>query len=595
MSEDKKTLFIEGKEVSFTDEPNLLEVIRKAGMNVPTFCYRPDITQFGACRMCVVEVKYPNGRVVVNSSCTMPPEAGVEVSINSKRVRKIRKTVLELLLANHDRECTTCEQSGKCELQKYAEEYGVSTIKYPTLQNEDMLPVDCSSHSLVRNPNKCILCGACVRACQEYQGHAVLGFANRGSRTLVQPLNGRCLSDVDCVYCGQCKAVCPTGAITVKNDVDKVWDEINNPEKKVVIQAAPSVRVALGEMFNIPVGENVIGKMYAAARRIGFDLIFDTNFGADLTIMEEATEFLERLKKGENLPLFTSCCPAWVRYLETQHPEMLSHLSTCRSPMSMLSPVLKKLLPQNFEGYTRENTVVVAIMPCTAKKTECKRPQFKGEDGIYDTDYVLTTEEFGQMIKSAGIDFKNIEAEECDSPYGQYTGAGTIFGASGGVAEAAARTAYYFVAGENIANNDIKEFRGVDKHSRSKLIELDIKGTKVKIKVVSTLVEAEMAIQEIQDGRADYQLLEVMACPGGCVNGGGQPISCDDITIREQRADALYKEDAQDLQFRRSHENPDIIKLYDEYLEKPNSHKSHELLHTTYDDKFSGSYKDVTK
>ena len=593
MSEDKKTLFIEGKEVEFTDEPNLLEVIRKAGFNVPTFCYRPDLSQFGACRMCVVEVTYPNGRVMINSSCTMPPEANIKVGLNTARVRRIRKTVLELLLANHDKECTTCEKSGRCELQKYAEEYGITTIKYPTLQKEDLLPVDCSSPSLVRDPNKCILCGACVRACQEYQGHAVLGFANRGSKTLVQPLNGRNLCDVDCVYCGQCKAVCPTGAITVKDEVEKVWDEINNPNKKVVLQAAPSVRVALGEMFNLPVGENVIGKMYAAARRIGFDLVFDTNFGADLTIMEEATEFLGRLKEGKNLPLFTSCCPAWIRYMETQHPDMLNHLSTCRSPLSMLSPVLKKLLPQNFEGYTRENTVVVAIMPCTAKKAEIKRPQFKGADGIYDTDYVLTTEELGKMIKSAGIDFKSLEPETYDSPFGQYTGAGTIFGASGGVAEAAARTAYYFVTGENIANNDIMEFRGVDKNSRAKLIELDIKGTKVKIKVVSTLVEAEKAIQEIKAGTADYQMLEVMACPGGCINGGGQPISCDDITIREQRAAGLYKEDAQDLEFRRSHENPDIIKLYNEYLEKPNSHKSHELLHTTYADLFTGSYKDI--
>jgi len=593
MSEDKKTLFIEGKEVEFTDEPNLLEVIRKAGFNVPTFCYRPDLSQFGACRMCVVEVTYPNGRVMINSSCTMPPEANIKVGLNTARVRRIRKTVLELLLANHDKECTTCEKSGRCELQKYAEEYGITKIKYPTLQKEDLLPVDCSSPSLVRDPNKCILCGACVRACQEYQGHAVLGFANRGSKTLVQPLNGRNLCDVDCVYCGQCKAVCPTGAITVKDEVEQVWDEINNPNKKVVLQAAPSVRVALGEMFNLPVGENVIGKMYAAARRMGFDLVFDTNFGADLTIMEEATEFLGRLKEGKNLPLFTSCCPAWIRYMETQHPDMLNHLSTCRSPLSMLSPVLKKLLPQNFEGYTRENTVVVAIMPCTAKKAEIKRPQFKGADGIYDTDFVLTTEELGKMIKSAGIDFKSLEPETYDSPFGQYTGAGTIFGASGGVAEAAARTAYYFVTGENIANNDIMEFRGVDKNSRAKLIELDIKGTKVKIKVVSTLVEAEKAIQEIKAGTADYQMLEVMACPGGCINGGGQPISCDDITIREQRAAGLYKEDAQDLQFRRSHENPDIIKLYDEYLEKPNSHKSHELLHTTYADLYTGSYKDI--
>ncbi len=322
MSEDKKTLFIEGKEVEFTNEPNLLEVIRKAGMNVPTFCYRPDLTQFGACRMCVVEVEYPNGRVMVNSSCTMPPEAGIKVSINSQRVRKIRKTVLELLLTNHDRECTTCEKSGNCELQKYSEEYGVRKIKYPTLTKEEMIEIDDRNPSIVRDPNKCILCGACVRACSEFQGHSVLGFANRGSRTVVQPMNGRDLAAVDCVFCGQCQAVCPTGALTIKSNVDEVWDEINNKEKKVVVQIAPSVRVAIGEMFGLKPGENTIGKIYAALRKIGFDMIFDTNFSADLTITEEATEFVDRVTNNGVLPMFTSCCPAWIRYMETQHPDM---------------------------------------------------------------------------------------------------------------------------------------------------------------------------------------------------------------------------------------------------------------------------------
>ena len=490
MSEDKKTLFIEDKEVEFTNEPNLLEVIRKAGMNVPTFCYRPDLTQFGACRMCVVEVEYPNGRVMVNSSCTMPPEANIKVKLNTQRVRRIRKTVLELLLANHDRECTTCEKSGSCELQIYSEEYGVRNIKYPTLTKEEMHEIDDYNPSIVRDPNKCILCGACVRACKEFQGHAVLGFANRGSKTLVQPMNGRKLAEVDCVFCGQCQAVCPTGALTIKSDVEMVWDEINNKDKKVVVQIAPSVRVALGEMFGLKPGENVIGKIYAALRKIGFDLIFDTNFSADLTIMEEANEFVERLTKKGTLPLFTSCCPAWVRYMETQHPDMLGHLSTCKSPQGMLSPVMKELLSKYHEGFTKENTVVVSIMPCTAKKYEAKRYQLRRNDR-FETDYVLTTQEFGRMIKEAGIDFNNIKAEDADSPFGEYTGAGTIFGASGGVAEAAVRTAYYMVTGENLKDTDIKEMRGVDKNSRSKTAELDIKGTKVVVRVVSTLSEAE--------------------------------------------------------------------------------------------------------
>lgn len=585
------TLFINGKECEFTDEPNLLEVIRKAGFDVPTFCYRPDLKPFGSCRMCVVEVEYPNGRVMVNSSCTMPPEAGIKVSTNSARVRKIRKTVLELLLANHDRECTTCDKSGNCDLQKYSEEYGIREIRFPKLKAEKMQPIDDYNPSIKRDPNKCILCGACVRACQEFQGHAVLGFANRGSKTVVQPLNGKHLSEVDCVFCGQCQAVCPTGALTIKTNTEEVWDVINDKSKKVVVQVAPAVRVAIGEMFNLPAGQNSIGKIYSALRKIGFDLIFDTNFSADLTIIEEATEFIGRLSNKGTLPLFTSCCPAWVRYLETQHPDMLGHLSTCKSPQGMLSPVMKELLPKYHEGFTKENTVVVSIMPCTAKKYEAKREQLM-RDGKYETDYVLTTKEFGRMIKEAGIDFNELEDEKADSPFGEYSGAATIFGASGGVAEAAARTAYYYVTGENIADNDIKEMRGVDANSRSKSVELDIKGTKVVVRVVSTLLEAEKAIKEIKNGTANVQLLEVMACPGGCVNGGGQPTSCSNAKVKEERAAGLYTED-KNLPVRRSHENPDIIKLYENDLEKAGSHKAHELLHTTYSDKFTGSYKDV--
>src|SRR5574344_495618 len=588
---DKKTLFIEGKEVEFTNEPNLLEVIRKAGFNIPTFCYRPDLTQFGACRMCVVEVVYPNGRTMINSSCTLPPECGINVKINTEKVRRIRKTVLELLLANHDRECTTCDKSGYCELQKYSEEYGIRDIKYPTKTKEEFLPIDDSNPSIVRDPNKCILCGACVRACEEFQGHAVLGFANRGSNTVVQPMNGKCLSEVDCVFCGQCQAVCPTGALTVKNDVDNVWKEIHNPEKTVVVQMAPSVRVGLGEAFGMEVGTNVIKKLNNALRKLGFNYVFDTNFSADLTIMEEANEFLDRLNNKKVLPLFTSCCPSWVRYMETQHPDMLGHLSSCKSPQGMLSPVLKELMPKYFEDVKAENLVVVSIMPCTAKKYEAKRSQLR-KDGKFETDYVLTTKEIAQMIKGAGIAFAMLEEEENDSPFGQYTGAGTIFGASGGVADAAVRTAYEAVTGETLKDVDFKVLRGVDKNSRTKDAELDIKGIKVGVRVVSTLKEAEKSIQEIKNGTAKFHILEVMACPGGCINGAGQPMSCENSKIKEIRAEGLYKED-KELPFRKSHENPDIKKLYAEYLEKPNSHKAHELLHTTYADMFKKSYKDL--
>ena len=581
------TLYINGKECSYTDEPNLLEVIRNNGFNVPTFCYRPDLTQFGACRMCVVEIE---GRGI-QSSCTMPPEPGLKIHTNTEKTRRIRKIVLELLLANHDRECTTCDKSGKCELQQYAQEYGIKDIRFAKKKPQEYLPIDDGNPSIVRDPNKCILCGACVRACAEFQGHSVLGFANRGSKTVVQPMAGKTLGSVDCVFCGQCQAVCPTGALTIKTDIDRVWDLINDKEKKTAVQMAPSVRVALGEEFGLKPGENVIGKLNAALRQLGFDLVFDTNFSADLTIMEEASEFIERLTKGENLPLFTSCCPAWVRYLETQHPDMLKHLSTCKSPQGMLSPIIKELVPKYYDGYTKDNLYVVSIMPCTAKKAEAVRGQLY-DNGRPQTDIVLTTQEIARMLKSAGIDLAAINPEPNDSPFGCYSGAGTIFGASGGVAEAAVRTAYEFVVHEPLENLDFKPLRGVDKNHRTKEAEIDIKGTKVKVRVVSTLKEAEKSIKELKEGRADFHLLEVMACPGGCINGGGQPRSCDDIRIKEQRAEGLYKED-RELPVRKSHQNPDVIKLYEEFLEKPNSHKAHELLHTTYSDMFKNSYRDL--
>ncbi len=584
MSEDKKTLFINGKEVEFTNEINLLEVMRKNGFNVPTFCYRPDLKPFGACRMCVVEIE---GRGI-QTSCTMPPECGLKIQTNTERVRRIRKTVLELLLANHDRECTSCEKSGNCDLQRYAEEYGIRQIRYA--KKKEFEPIDDTNPSIVRDPNKCILCGACVRACEEFQGHAVLGFANRGSKTIVQPMAGKCLSEVDCVYCGQCQAVCPTGALTIRSSVEQVWNVITNKEKKVVAQIAPAVRVALGEMFNLKPGENTIGLINTALREIGFDMVFDTNFSADLTIMEEGTEFIERLQKADNLPMFTSCCPAWVRYLENAHPDMLKHLSTCKSPQSMLSPVLKEVLPAKMPDYTRENLVVVSIMPCTAKKAEAVRFELS-KNYVPDTDYVLTTKELGRMIKEAGIDFSKLEPSKGDSPFGEYTGAGTIFGASGGVAEAAVRTAYEIVTGKALESVDIKELRGV--HNRCRDVEFDINGSKVIVRVVSTLKEAEKSIQEIKNGTAKFHMLEVMACPGGCVNGGGQPRSCDSSLIKEERAMGLYTED-KNLPLRKSHENPEIKKLYEEFLEKPGSHKAHELLHTTYTDRLKGSYKDFS-
>jgi iron-only hydrogenase group A len=575
-------MIINGKVCEFTDERNVLEVIRKNGFNVPTFCYRPDLTKdFGACRMCVVEVE---GRGI-QTSCTMPPRDGIVIRTNTEKTRKIRKSILELLLANHDRECTTCEKSGNCELQKYSEEYEVRSVeKFVPLKKK--APIDDSSCALVRDPNKCILCGACVRACDEHQGLQVLGFANRGSSTVVQPMAGKSLAESECVNCGQCAAVCPTGAITINSQVDKVWAEITNPEKKVVVQFAPSVRVAIGEMFGLDSGVNSTEQINSALRAIGFDLVFDTNFSADLTIMEEANEFVSRLKNGGKLPMFTSCCPGWINFMELQHPDMLEHLSTCKSPQGMMGAIIREYVPQYYDDITAENLVSVSIMPCTAKKSEAQREQFKRENGGQEIDYVLTTQELGKMIKSAGIDFKNIKGEVADTPFGKYSGAGTIFGVSGGVAEAAVRTAYEVVTGEELKDVVINDMRGT---KRVKTVELELKGQKIKVKIVNTLREAEKCIREIKEGKADYQMLEVMACPGGCINGGGQPISCNDSSIKEKRAQGLYDDDEKG-QWRKSHENPEIIDLYEKHLEKPNSHKAHEILHTTYSDKRKNCY-----
>lgn len=576
-------MIINGVECEFTNERNVLEVIRKHGFNVPTFCYRPDLTKdFGACRMCVVEVENRG----IQTSCTTPPKDGMVIHTNTKKVREIRKTILELLLANHDRECTTCEKSGFCELQKYSEEYGIKDTdikKY--VQKKDFLPIDDSAYTIVRDSNKCILCGACVRACEEFQGLGVLAFCNRGSSTVVAPMAGKKLIDSECIGCGQCTAVCPTGALTIKSYVSQVWEELLNPNKKVVVQYAPAVRVALGEMFGLEAGENLTEKLNTALRILGFNLVFDTNFSADLTIMEEGYEFLDRLQNNGKLPMFTSCCPGWVKFLELKHPDMLEYLSSCKSPQAMMGTIIREYIPKYYPEIEEENLISVSIMPCTGKKAEARREEFKHDRG-YDIDYVLTTQEIAKMIKSAGIDLKNLKGQKADSPFGQYSGAATIFGVSGGVAEAALRTAYEVVVGEEMKDVVVQEARGT---KRVKTLEVDLKKTKVKVKIVNTIKEAENCIREIKEGRADYQLLEVMACPGGCINGGGQPISCNDSNIKEKRALGLYNDDALN-KLRKSHTNPDVLKLYENHLEKPNSHKAHELLHTKYNNKRKDCY-----
>jgi NADH-quinone oxidoreductase subunit G len=567
---DKNTLYVDGKEIKFSDERNLLEVIRKAGIEVPTFCYRPDLTIYGACRMCVVEIE---GRGV-QASCTIPPEAGMKVHVNTEKTRRIRKISLELLLANHDRECTTCEKSGNCELQDLSNKMGIRDIRFG--KREEILPVDNSNPSVVRDPNKCILCGACVRACKEIQGQGVLDFANRGAKTVVTPAYGKDMGEVDCIFCGQCTSVCPTGALTIKSDIDKVWKEILNEKKLVVAQIAPAVRVAVGEAFGMPAGENTIGLITSALRKIGFDKVFDTSFAADMTIMEEGTELINRLQKNERLPLFTSCCPAWVRFAEQRYPQYLNNLSTCKSPQQMFGSIAKDFLTKEY-SIEKENLTVVSIMPCTAKKSEAKRSEF-ANDNIPDVDIVITSQELIRMIQEAGIDFKNLEPEHMDSPFGIFTGAGVIFGSSGGVAEAAIRTAYEVVTGKKLEKVAVNEARGLE---TLKELTIDLDGKKVKLAIVNTLSEAEKVLDKLEKGEVYYDVIEVMACPGGCIGGAGQPCSCKDANVKACRAKGLYDADVK-MPIHKSHENPQVQEIYRKWLEKPNSKLAHELLHTNY-------------
>lgn len=568
---EKNTMWINGKEFEIGDERNLLELIRKAGFDLPTFCYRSDLTIYGACRMCVVEI---DGRGV-QASCTLKPEKGMKVQINTEKTRRVRKVALELILANHERECTTCLKSGNCDLQDLSNKMGIKDIRFEN--QTEKRPIDDHNPAVVRDQNKCILCGACVRVCREIQGKSVLDFAYRGSKTIVTPAYEKNLHEVDCTFCGQCVATCPTGALRIKSDVKRVWDEVLNEKKRVVAQVAPAVRFSLGEAFGIEPGKNVMGLITAALRRIGFDQVFDTTFSADLTIMEEATEFIDRFTKKEKLPLFTSCCPAWVRLVEQKYPQFIENISSCKSPQQMFGSVAKKMLPEEY-NISREDLVVVSIMPCTAKKAEASRPEFKDGNKNPDVDYVLTTQELIRMIEEAGINFNKLEPEECDSPFGMISGAGLIFGASGGVAEAAVRTAYEVITKEPLVDVKIEQARGL---STLKEMTLDIKGTEVKIAVVNTLSEAGRLLEDISKGKVVYDMVEIMACPGGCIGGAGQPYSLDKEALKQKRTDGVYLADEK-LPIRKSHENPEVQAIYDQWLEKPNSHLAHEFLHTHY-------------
>ena len=553
----------------------ILEAARYAGIEIPTLCYLKDINQIGACRICMVEVKGARSLV---AACVFPVNEGMEIFTNTEKVRHSRKMTLELILSNHDRKCLSCVRSGTCELQKLCKEFGVDIedrfdgemIRYS---------FDDSAAHMVRDNNKCILCRRCIAACDQ-QGISVIGANARGFDTHVSSAFDKDLADVSCISCGQCIVNCPTGAIVEKDDTDKVLAAINDPEKFVIVQTAPSIRATLGEAFGMHIGTNVEGKMVAALRRLGFDKVFDTDYAADLTIMEEAHELLDRVQNGGTLPMITSCSPGWIKYCEHYYPEQIKHLSTCKSPQQMFGAVMKTYYAQKM-GMDPKNMVVVGIMPCTAKKFETKRDN-QNASGYPDVDIALTTRELARMIDSAGIFFKHLPDEEFDMPFGESTGASTIFGATGGVMEAALRTAVEKLTGETLEDVDFTEVRGMD---GVKEAEYDVAGKKIKVAVASGTKNAKVLMDQIKNGTSEYLFIEIMGCPGGCINGGGQPIQHavvrNFVDLKARRAEALYTAD-RNSEVRKSHENEALKTLYTEFLGKPGSHKAHEVLHTSY-------------
>lgn len=554
---------------------SILEAARMAGIEIPTLCYLKKINEIGACRICMVEVKGARSLV---TACVYPVNEGMEIFTNTERVRKSRKMTLELILSTHDRKCLSCVRSGTCELQQLCKEFGVDDEG----RFDGANPVheyDDSAIHMIRDNGKCILCRRCVAACQA-QHISVIGANARGFDTHIGSAFERPLDSVACVSCGQCIVNCPTGAIYEKDDTAKVLEAINDPEKFVVVHTAPSIRVTLGECFGMHIGTNVQGKMVAALRRLGFDKVFDTDFGADLTIVEEANEFLGRVQNGGVLPMITSCSPGWIKYCEHYYPDMLDHLSTCKSPQQMSGAIIKTWYAEKM-GIDPKDIVVVGIMPCTAKKFETKRDD-QAASGYPDVDYSLTTRELGRMIESAGIYFKHLPDEEFDNPLGDSTGAAVIFGATGGVMEAALRTAVEKLSGEELKSLDFTEVRGAD---GIKEASYTVNGMEVKVCVVSGLANANTIMEKVKNGTADYHFIEIMGCPGGCVNGGGQPIQHavvrNFVDLKARRAAALYEAD-KDMPLRKSHESEAVKRLYAEFLGEPGSHKAHEVLHTSY-------------
>ena len=559
---------IDGQAIEFTDEPNVLSVIRKAGIDIPTLCYHSELSIYGACRLCTVE----DDRGKTFASCSEKPRDGMIIYTNTPRLMRYRKLILELLLAAHCRDCTTCIKSGECHLQELAHRMGVHEIRFENVR--EIQPIDTRSHAIIRDPNKCILCGDCVRMCDNVQNINAIDFAYRGTDAQVIPAFNKKIAETDCVGCGQCRVVCPTGAISIHTNIDEVWEALADKNTKVIAQIAPAVRVAIGDNFGYAKGENVMGKLVGVLHRLGFDEVYDTSYGADLTVVEESKEFIERFTSGEKMPLFTSCCPAWVKYCENKYPEFVPNLSTCRSPQQMFGAVVREYYkdPEKNEG---KKIVSVSIMPCTAKKEVILRPE-SYTNGKQDVDYVLTTTEIVRMIRKSGIVFDKVEIEAADVPFGIGSGSGVIFGVTGGVTEAVLRR---LQQGHNRVDMESIKKSGVRGDDGIKVLTYNYNGREIKAAVVNGLANADKVLQQIKNHEAEYDFVEVMACRRGCIMGGGQPVNAGPRT-RKARMKGLYDTDV-NTQIKKSNENPMILSLYDTLLKG----KEHELLHRNFSGK----------